>query len=138
VQRLPPYAKWGLNPPLTAMPNRTLWSKEELIVAIYFLSRLIHPKTVRCLLLRRGYNRSIGAIERKALSVAQQHPYLRSSEGHWDVSAADHWLDDLLGDHESVNRLVQFSSEDAKDVASNQAVDDLLNALKISFLVLRT
>ncbi|KAF9249649.1 hypothetical protein DTO027I6_2718 [Penicillium roqueforti] len=74
----------------------TLWSEEELIVAIYFLSRLIHPETVRCLLLRRGYNRSIGAIERKALSVAQQNPYLRSSEGHWDVSAVDHWTWHLI------------------------------------------
>jgi hypothetical protein len=32
--------------------------------------------------LRRGYDRSVPAIKRKLLSISQQHPDLRTSEGN--------------------------------------------------------
>lgn len=34
-----------------------------------------------------------------------------------NADAVDSWIDDLLGDHESVNTLIRFSPEDAQDVA---------------------
>lgn len=92
------------------------WSDEEVAIAIYFLSRLIYPKTVRCLLLRRGFDRSVVAIENKLVFIAQRHPELRSAGGYWDLNAVDLWIDNLIGDHESVNHLIRFSPTDAEDV----------------------
>lgn len=83
---------------------------------VYFLSRRIRPKTLRYLLLRRGYNRSTRAIERKLLSITQKYPHLKP-HGHWDLEVVDRWVDDLLGGHELVNALIQFSSDDAEVVA---------------------
>jgi hypothetical protein len=94
-----------------------LWSQEEIVITVYFLSRQIRPRTLHYLLLRRGYDRSARAIERKLFSIIQQHPHLRRSEGHWDLDSVDSWIDDLLGDHDLVNTLIHFSPEDAQDVA---------------------
>lgn len=92
------------------------WSHEEIVITVYFLSRQIRPRTLHYLLLRRGYDRSTRAIERKFFSITQQHPHLRTSKGQLDLDAVDRWIDDLLGNHESVNTLIRFSSEDAEDV----------------------
>lgn len=43
------------------------WSNGEIGITIYFSSRLIQPITLSCLLLRRNYNRSPGAIEHKVI-----------------------------------------------------------------------
>lgn len=83
---------------------------------VYFASRGIRPKTLHYLLLRRGFDRSTSAIEHKVVTIAQKHPYLKSPID-WNLVAVDRWIDDLLGDHESVNRLIRFSPEDAEDVA---------------------
>jgi hypothetical protein len=98
-----------------AMPLEYHWSLQEVTIMVYFLSRQIRPKALRYLLLRRGYDRSIRAIERKVFSIAQKYPYLKP-QGHWDLEVVDRWIDDLLGDHELVNALIQFSPEDAADV----------------------
>lgn len=93
------------------------WSVEETIIAIYFSSRCICPRSIRSLLLRRGYDRSTRAIEHKISCTAQGHPHLRPSKGHWDLDAVDWWLDDLLS-HESVNKLIPVSPQDVEDVAT--------------------
>lgn len=61
-------------------------------------------------------NRSASAIEHKVVSIAKNYPYLKR-QGGWDLDFVDRWIDDLLGDHELVNTLIQFSPEDAQDVA---------------------
>jgi hypothetical protein len=91
------------------------WSREEMAIMVYFSSRHIRPTTLRHLLLRRGYNRSVRAIERKVLTIVHNYPSLKP-EGDWILGNVDHWLDDLLEDHEMVNTLIRFSAEDAKDV----------------------
>jgi hypothetical protein len=98
------------------MPPGNQWSADEVTIAVYFSSRQICCKAVRFLLLRRGYDRSVPAIERKLLSISQQHPDLRTSEGNWELNVADSWIDAVLGDHESVNQLIRFSLADAEDV----------------------
>lgn len=93
------------------------WSNEEVVITVYFSSRCIRPKSLCCLLLRRGHIRSLSAVERKIISITKQHPYLKSSNGHWDLNAIDRWMNDLIRSHESVNKLIKFSLEDAEDMA---------------------
>lgn len=103
--------------PLSSLVVNYWWQwMRQLVITVYFLSRQIRPQTLHCLLLRRGYDRSTGAIERKVFSITQQHPHLRTSEGHWDLQTVDSWIDDLLGNHESVNTPIRFSEEDAEHV----------------------
>lgn len=92
------------------------WSKKEVIVVIYFSSRGIRPKSVRLLLLRRGFDRSCRAIEAKIALVLRNNAYLRFSKGRWDWRAVDKWIDDLLGSHELVNDLIYLAAQDAEDV----------------------
>ncbi|KAF4772616.1 hypothetical protein PENNAL_c0131G03188 [Penicillium nalgiovense] len=106
------------------------WSNEEVVITVYFSSRCIRPKSLCCLLLRRGHIRSLSAVERKIISITKQHPYLKSSNGHWDLNAIDRWMNDLIRSHESVNKLIKFSLEDAEDMALKQSVDDLLEAME--------
>lgn len=96
--------------------TRSQWSPEEVAIMVYFTSRQIRPKTLRYLLLRRGYDRSTRAIERKAFSITQQYPHLKAHRD-WNLDVVDLWIDDLLGNHDSVNKLVLFSLADAEDVA---------------------
>ncbi|KAJ5849407.1 hypothetical protein N7455_009263 [Penicillium solitum] len=106
------------------------WSNEEVVITVYFSSRCIRPKSLCCLLLRRGHIRSLSAVERKIISITKQHPYLKSSNGHWDLNAIDCWMNDLIRSHESVNKLIKFSLEDAEDMALKQSVDYLLEAME--------
>jgi hypothetical protein len=92
------------------------WSNEEIVITIYFLARCIRPKSLRALLLRRGYDRSLGAIERKVISTTKQYPYLKSANGQWNLSAIDRWMNDLVRSQESVKNLTRFSLEDAEDM----------------------
>jgi hypothetical protein len=105
-------ADWGVS----TTPIGSRWSPEEAAITIYFTSRQIHPRTLRFLLLRQGYDRSTQAIERKVFTTIQEHPHLKT-RGRWNLDVVDRWIDDLLGDHESVNTLILFSPEDAEDVA---------------------
>ncbi|KAJ5369931.1 uncharacterized protein N7496_006023 [Penicillium cataractarum] len=109
---------------------RSLWSPEEVAIMVYFTSRQIHPKALRYLLLRRGYDRSTCAIEHKIFSINQQHPQLKS-RGDWNWDVVDHWIDDLLGNHDSVNKLVLFSLADAEDMATNQQIEEPLRLLNL-------
>lgn len=93
------------------------WSNDELVIAVYFCSRRISSKSVSQLLTRRGYHRTSSAVERKIQAIVGDHLSLRPSEGSWDISAVDRWLDDILGSTEDVNRLIKFSPEDAEMVA---------------------
>ncbi|KAJ5871073.1 hypothetical protein N7455_006014 [Penicillium solitum] len=106
------------------------WSNEEVVITVYFSSRCIRPKSLCCLLLHRGHIRSLSAVERKIISITKQHPYLKSSNGHWDLNAIDRWMNDLIRSHESVNKLIKFSLEDAEDMALKQSVDYLLEAME--------
>ncbi|KAL2695824.1 hypothetical protein AAEP93_003124 [Penicillium crustosum] len=106
------------------------WSNEEVVITVYFSSRCIRPKSLCCLLLRRGHIRSLSAVERKIISITKKHPYLKSSNGHWNLNAIDRWMNDLIRSHESVNKLIKFSLEDAEDMALKQSVDDLLEAME--------
>lgn len=98
------------------MTPGSTWSKDEIIITVFFSSRRVCPQAVRCLLLRRGYDRSVGAIERQLTKIKHQHSLLRSSEGFWDLDAVDMWVDEIFGDHELVNQLVRLSSGDAEDM----------------------
>lgn len=49
------------------------WSNEEETIAIFFWSRCVHPMTVRCLLLRRGFNFSVVFHRKRLVFVAQRH-----------------------------------------------------------------
>ena len=75
-------------------------------------------RSLRCLLLRRGFDRSENAIERKLRALVDENPHLGTSINLWDVSAVDRWIDDLLGDPESVNNLIKISAEDAEIIAN--------------------
>ena len=99
------------------MPSVARWSNKEVIIAVYFTSRGVRPKSVRCLLKRRGFDRSCHAIESKIALVLKRHKHLRGPERLWDWSTVDAWIDDLLGSHELVNKLISFAFEDAEDVA---------------------
>jgi hypothetical protein len=92
------------------------WSNEEVIIAVYFTSRGVRPKSVRCLLESRGFDRSCYAIESKIALVLKRHTHLRGPRRFWDWRNVDKWIDDLLGNHELVNTLINFVSEDAEDV----------------------
>ncbi|KAF4765904.1 hypothetical protein HAV15_010642 [Penicillium sp. str.  len=99
----------------------TRWSDKEVTVAVYFTSRGVRPKSVRCLLKRRGFDRSCDAIESKVALVLKQHAHLRGPKGpkrRWDWRTVDGWIDDLLGSPELVNTLINIAFEDAEDVAS--------------------
>jgi hypothetical protein len=93
------------------------WSKDELVIAIYFSSRRISSIAVSQLLTRRGYHRTPSAVERKIQAIIDDCPSLRPSQGSWDINAVDQLLDDVLGSTEDVNRLIRFTSEDAEIVA---------------------
>lgn len=92
------------------------WSNSELVIIVYFSSRYIHSKALVELLLRRGYQRTDRAIERKIRHIVISAPSLRPHKGRWDVGAVDRWIDDIL-DHDAVNHLIAFTPEDAKVVA---------------------
>ncbi|KAK9646515.1 hypothetical protein HCH54_005254 [Aspergillus fumigatus] len=102
------------------------WSNDELVIAVYFCSRRISSKSVSQLLTRRGYHRTSSAVERKIQAIVGDHLSLRPSEGSWDISAVDRWLDDILGSTEDVNRLIKFSPEDAEMVAQHQPIEQAL------------
>ncbi|KAH1971679.1 hypothetical protein KXW88_002773 [Aspergillus fumigatus] len=99
------------------MKRVTRWSKKELVITLYFSSRRIGYMAVSQLLNRRGYHRTSSAVERKIRTIIGDRPSLRPSQGSWDVSAVDQWLDDVLGSTEDVNRLIDFTPEDAEVVA---------------------
>jgi hypothetical protein len=86
------------------------------VVTIYFLARCIRPKSLRGLLLRRGYDRSLGAIERRIISITNRYLYLKLANGQWDVNAIDRWMNDLVRNLESINNLTRFSLEDVEDM----------------------
>lgn len=92
-----------------------LWSEEEIVIILYFLSRQIRPRTLRFLLLC-PYDRTTRAIERKIFSIIQRYPHLKPSKDYWNLDAVDNWIDGLLGSRESVNTLIRFSPADAEDV----------------------
>lgn len=92
------------------------WSKEEVIIAVYFTSRGVRPKSLRCLLKRRGFDRSCYAIKSKISHVLRRHTHLKGPKSLWDWRNVDQWIDDLLGDHELANTLISFLSEDADDI----------------------
>jgi hypothetical protein len=99
------------------MESAALWSKDELVIIVYFSSRRISSIAVSQLLTRRGYHRTSSAVERKIQAIIDDRPSLRPSQGSWDINAVDRWLDDVLGSTEDVNRLIRFTSEDAEIVA---------------------
>lgn len=114
-------------------PGAPQWSHEEIVIIVYFLSRQVRPQTLYYLLLRRGYDRPTRTIQLKLVSVTQQHPHLRTSEGHWDLDAVDSWIDDFLGNHESVNTLIRFSPVDAEDmVLVSYPLEVILNLCLLS------
>ncbi|OQD75863.1 hypothetical protein PENANT_c145G05160, partial [Penicillium antarcticum] len=92
------------------------WMNEEIVITIYFLARCIRPKSLRDLLLRRGYDRSLSAIERKIISITKQYPFLKFATGQWDLKAIDRWMNDLVRSQESINKFTRFSLEDAEDM----------------------
>jgi hypothetical protein len=93
------------------------WSKNELVITLYFSSRHINSVSVSLLLSRRGFQRTPAAVERKIHEIVCDHPSLQAYEGSWDIDAVDHWLDNILGSIEDVNRLIEFAPEDAEIVA---------------------
>lgn len=93
------------------------WSKEEIALSFYFLSRNIRPKTLFHLLQLRGYYRSLCEIERQIVTVAREFPRLRSSDGFWDTHAVDYWINTLVGNYMSLLELIRFSEKDAQLVA---------------------
>ncbi|KAH2362453.1 hypothetical protein KXV92_007264 [Aspergillus fumigatus] len=108
------------------MKRVTRWSKKELVITLYFSSRRIGYMAVSQLLNRRGYHRTSSAVERKIRTIIGDRPSLRPSQGSWDVSAVDQWLDDVLGSTEDVNRLIDFTPEDAEVVAEHQPIEQVL------------
>lgn len=88
------------------------WSKSEIAIVVYFSSRYICYEALTELLLRRGYHRSPSAIERRVRTIISSNPFLQPSESKWDISAVDCWIDSNL-DHDTVNSLIAFNSEDA-------------------------
>jgi hypothetical protein len=50
--------------------------------------------------------------------MVEEHPCLGTSIYHWDASAVDCWIDDLLGDPKSANRLIKITTEDAEIIAN--------------------
>ncbi|GFF60970.1 hypothetical protein IFM51744_10544 [Aspergillus udagawae] len=93
------------------------WSKDELVITLYFSSRRISYMAVSQLLTRRGYHRTSSAVERKIRMIVGDRPSLRPSQEGWDVNAVDQWLDEVLGSTEEVNGLIDFTPEDAETVA---------------------
>jgi hypothetical protein len=93
------------------------WTNDELVVIIYFSSRRIGAKSISQLLSRRGYQRSTAAIKHKIREVVRTFPSLRPSAESWNKGAVDRWLDSRLGRAEEVNRLIEFTTEDAEIVA---------------------
>ena len=91
------------------------WSNKEIVITIYFSSRCIRPRSLRSLLLRRGYDRSLGAIKRKIIYTTKQTPFLKSSNGHQDLNSIDRQMNDLIRSYE-VNNLTRFSLEDTEDM----------------------
>lgn len=100
------------------MSDRRAWSDAEKTIAVYFRSRHINMQSLRCLLLRRGFDRSEDAIEGKLRAIIDEHPYLGTSINCWDASAVDCWIDDLLGDPKAVNNLIQITAQDAEIIAN--------------------
>lgn len=101
-----------------AMTDSTAWSDAEKTIAVYFCSRNVNMRSLRCLLLRRGFDRSENAIENKLRALVKKNPHLGTSIKLWDANAVDRWIDDLLGDPESVNNLIKTSAEDAEIIAN--------------------
>lgn len=106
---------------LTLINSRTKhtarWTKDELIITLYFTSRRIDFKSISQLLSRRGFQRSSIAIKNKVYHIVRLFPSLRPSAKRWNKDAVDQWLDDTLGNSNDVDRLIAFTSEDAETVA---------------------
>jgi hypothetical protein len=93
------------------------WTKDELIIVLYFTSRCIGFKSISQLLSSRGFQRSPTAIKNKVYQIVHAFPSLRPSAKGWDKDAVDQWLDDTLGNSNDVDRLIAFTPEDAETVA---------------------
>lgn len=103
--------------PTMKMRRNTRWSDKEVVILLYFSSRSIWPKSIRQLLLHRGYNRSISAIQAKIACILRQTPNLKRPSGLWDLEIVDYWVDNHLGGNKMVNELIDFMADDAEEVA---------------------
>lgn len=99
------------------MRRNTRWSAKEVVILLYFLSRGIWLRSIRYLLLYRGYNRLISAIQAKIVCILRQNPDLKRPIGFWDLVMVDYWVDSYLGGNKLVNELINFTSDDAEEVA---------------------
>ncbi|CEJ58349.1 hypothetical protein PMG11_07008 [Penicillium brasilianum] len=89
-------------------------------------SRFIQGHSVTCFCVE--VMTVLPALFSKIFSLHQQYPQLKS-RGNWNWDIVDHWIDDLLGNHDSVNKLVLFSPADAENVAINQQIEEPLKLL---------
>ncbi|KAJ5216841.1 hypothetical protein N7468_009882 [Penicillium chermesinum] len=99
------------------MSSRETWSREEIAILLYFRSRCISYRSLYLLLLRRGFHRTLKAIERKTWVLVRQCPQLKSSTDQWNLGVVDCWIDRLVGSHEVVSGLVHLGAEDAEVIA---------------------
>jgi hypothetical protein len=81
-----------------AITDRTAWSDAAKIIAVYFCSRYVNTQSLRCLLLGRGFDRSENAIQKKIAGHIRR--------------------ESMLGNPESVNKLIQISAGDAEVIAN--------------------
>ncbi|KAJ5291545.1 hypothetical protein N7478_000796 [Penicillium angulare] len=102
------------------MSKSQRWSVNETVILIYFSSRQIRCKALRCLLARRGFYRSPRAIKHRAYTLAKSHPELKVNGDFWDLDNVDDWVDNIAGDHRTVNELIRFGEKDAHDVMKCQ------------------
>jgi len=93
------------------------WSGMEVLIVLYFSSRQLSSKSIHLLLLRRGFQRSDRAIDAKVMATLRQNPTLKPRIGTWNLRAIDRWIDDVLDNHDLVNKLIKFTVEDFEDVS---------------------
>ncbi|QSS64913.1 hypothetical protein I7I51_01988 [Histoplasma capsulatum] len=90
------------------------WLEEEIAVAVYFASEGVTHQTITALLSRRGFPRTLNAVNAK-LNLVRAKNQLGSTHG-WDRENVDEWLDKFT-DFPRINALLKPTEEDQRIVS---------------------
>lgn len=96
-----------------------LWTRQEIMVAVYFISRGLTEAAVSDILRARGYQRSTSAVRCKIKDIVRQNGGLQDAQHEWRIHAVDYWLDSQGLPHNVVSQVI---GPTAKDVAAIEKV----------------
>lgn len=96
-----------------------LWTKPEIMVAVYFISRGLTEAAVSDILRARGYQRSTSAVRCKIKYILRHYSGLQDAQHEWCIHAVDNWLDNQGLPHSVVSQVIGPTD---KDIAAIEKV----------------